>query len=170
MMKQSCFKMVNLNSNVIILTEMSPAFEAFMSILGDKVEIKGWSGFRGGLDTSINFFFVCVKWLDHDEGSTYYTSYRGFEIMFHVVPMLSEDQRRRLVANDKALIYFQEKTPFTCSFRGNVNCMQFIYVNSVAIGIVARPYTIGTITHYRFGCMVRNRVKFEPVIPNEPIG
>jgi len=74
--------------------------------------------------------------------------------------MLSEDQRRRLVANDKALIYFQEKTPFICSFRGNVN----------SIGIVARPYTIGTITHYRFGCMVRNRVKFEPVIPNEPIG
>jgi hypothetical protein len=32
--------------------EMSPAFETFMGLLGDKVEIKGWSGFRGGFDTS----------------------------------------------------------------------------------------------------------------------
>lgn len=45
--------------------------------------------------------------------------------MFHVVPFLSEDQTRRLVGNDKVIIYFQEETPFIPSFRGDVNYIFF---------------------------------------------
>ncbi len=31
--------------------EGSPAFEEFLACLGDKIRLKGWHGYRGGLDT-----------------------------------------------------------------------------------------------------------------------
>lgn len=31
--------------------EVSAEFEEFCQILGDRVELLGWEGFRGGLDT-----------------------------------------------------------------------------------------------------------------------
>ena len=49
--------------------------------------------------------------------------------MFHVAPMLNKEQQRRLIGNDKAIIYFQEKTPFCPQFRGNVNCILFLKHN-----------------------------------------
>jgi len=128
--------------------ECSTAFEKFLDILGDKIEIRGWSGFRGGFDTTSG------------NGVTFYTSWRGFEIMYHVVPFLHQDQVRRLVGNDKAIIYFQEETAFVPNFRSDVN----------SIGVVVQPCTSGGNTGYLVGAFTRPNVKtFHPSLPSAPI-
>ncbi|KFM74993.1 GTPase-activating Rap/Ran-GAP domain-like protein 3, partial [Stegodyphus mimosarum] len=56
----------------------SKAMEEFLQLLGEKIELRGFTGFRGGLDT-------------HD-GLTgdyaFYTQFQGVEIMFHVSTLL----------------------------------------------------------------------------------
>lgn len=126
--------------------ESSSAFEEFCHIIGDKIQLKGWTGFRGGFDVS------------SEEGETFYSSWRGFEIMFHVAPYLSSEQRRRLIGNDKAVIYFQEESSFVPKFRGNVNC----------IGLVVKPTDQGK--SYKIGCFAQSRVKgFSPSLPKNSI-
>jgi hypothetical protein len=61
----------------------------------------------------------------------YYTSFRGFEVLFHIAPLLTEDERRQHIGNDKVLIYCLEEgaTPLVPGFRGDVN----------SVGIVCQP-------------------------------
>ncbi len=33
----------------------SPEFQRFLQLLGDKIELKGWGGFRGGLDVASTY-------------------------------------------------------------------------------------------------------------------
>jgi len=56
----------------------SPLFEEFLQILGDKIRLKGFDKYKGGLDTV------------HDLTGLYsvYTNWRGIEIMFHVSTLL----------------------------------------------------------------------------------
>lgn len=70
--------------------EGCPNFEEFLNFLGDKIELKGWNGFRGGLDNeSIFFFLVQIKYSDDSTGKySIYTTISGFEIMFHVSTLL----------------------------------------------------------------------------------
>ncbi|RCN43455.1 hypothetical protein ANCCAN_10581 [Ancylostoma caninum] len=87
-----------------------PAFQEFLNVLGDTVELQGFSGYRGGLDTV--------------HGQTglqaVYTEFRGREAMFHVSTMLpytlgdqQQLQRKRHIGNDIVAIIFQEQnTPF----------------------------------------------------------
>jgi len=129
----------------MFLNESSSGFETFLGMLGDRIEIRGWSGFRGGFDPG------------SDIGFSYYTSWKGFEIMFHAVPFLNDEQRRRLVGNDKAIIYFQEETMFVPNFRGDVN----------TVGIVVQPNYSTSQTAYRVGCFSRSNVRnFSPLIPS----
>lgn len=88
----------------------SPALEEFLSLLGDKVELKNFQGFRGGLD------------VNHGQTGTHsiYSQYKGNQIMFHVSTMLpytegdvQQLQRKRHIGNDIVAIVFQEEnTPF----------------------------------------------------------
>lgn len=75
----------------------SPAFKEFLSILGDKVRLKGFDKYKGGLDT--------VHDLTGKE--SVYTCYRGIEIMFHVSTLLPHEendpqklQKKRHIGND----------------------------------------------------------------------
>ena len=43
-----------------------------------------------------------------DAQESYYTRWRGIEIMFHVAPMLSADQFRRLIGNDICVIIYYD--------------------------------------------------------------
>jgi len=56
----------------------SSMFEEFLQILGEKVRLKGFDKYKGGLDTV------------HDLTGLYsvYTHWRGIEIMFHVSTQL----------------------------------------------------------------------------------
>eukprot|EP00053_Salpingoeca_punica_P019147 m.191945 g.191945 ORF g.191945 m.191945 type:complete len:865 (+) comp17578_c0_seq2:212-2806(+) len=89
----------------------SPAFEEFLELLGTQVRLKGWNGFRGGLD---------VKNGSTGEKSVHTVEF-GKEIMFHVSTYLpySKDnsqqlERKRHLGNDICNIIFQEDsdTPF----------------------------------------------------------
>ncbi|XP_064649090.1 GTPase-activating Rap/Ran-GAP domain-like protein 3 isoform X4 [Lineus longissimus] len=83
----------------------SEEFTKFVSLLGDRVSLRGWDKFRAGLD---------VKGNTTGEESIY-TVYEGHEIMFHVSTMLpySKDnkqqvERKRHVGNDIVNIVFIE--------------------------------------------------------------
>ncbi|GCC36378.1 hypothetical protein chiPu_0014872, partial [Chiloscyllium punctatum] len=90
--------------------EESPAFVEFLELLGEKVELQDFKGFRGGLDVA------------HGQTGTesVYTKFRSKEIMFHVstkLPYTEGDaqqlQRKRHIGNDIVAIVFQdENTPF----------------------------------------------------------
>ncbi|XP_050570481.1 GTPase-activating Rap/Ran-GAP domain-like protein 3 isoform X38 [Cygnus atratus] len=56
----------------------SESFQRFLHLLGDTITLKGWTGYRGGLDTKNDTTGTC----------SIYTVYQGHEIMFHVSTML----------------------------------------------------------------------------------
>ncbi|XP_059620378.1 uncharacterized protein LOC132264278 [Phlebotomus argentipes] len=83
----------------------SPLFEEFLQLLGDKVRLKGFDKYKGGLDTV------------HDLTGLYsvHTNWRGIEIMFHVSTMLPYErhdvqklQRKRHIGNDIVCVVFLE--------------------------------------------------------------
>jgi ankyrin repeat protein len=61
--------------------ESSRNFERFCAILGDSVELCGWSGFAGGFET-----------MNTDQRSTY-TSWRGFEVCFKIWGEINFERR-----------------------------------------------------------------------------
>uniref|UniRef100_A0A8C9TDN3 RAP1 GTPase activating protein 2b n=1 Tax=Scleropages formosus TaxID=113540 RepID=A0A8C9TDN3_SCLFO len=90
--------------------EETPAFQEFLELLGDCIELQDFKGFRGGLDVS------------HGQTGSHsvYTIFKDREIMFHVstkLPFTEGDtqqlQRKRHIGNDIVAVIFQEKaTPF----------------------------------------------------------
>ncbi|XP_076331867.1 GTPase-activating Rap/Ran-GAP domain-like protein 3 [Tachypleus tridentatus] len=78
-------------------------FDQFLSLLGDRIRLKGWDKYRGGLDVKGD---MTGKYSVH-------TVYEGHEIMFHVSTLLpfSKDnrqqvERKRHVGNDIVNIIF----------------------------------------------------------------
>ncbi|XP_059224080.1 GTPase-activating Rap/Ran-GAP domain-like protein 3 isoform X1 [Stomoxys calcitrans] len=87
--------------------ESSPDFEDFLDVLGERVRLKGWDRFRGGLD---------VKG-DMTGKYSVYTLHEGHEIMFHVSTLLpfSKDnrqqvERKRHIGNDIVNIVFIDQS------------------------------------------------------------
>ena len=93
----------------------SEAYEEFLRFLGKKIALKGFEGFRGGLDTAS----------DTTGTHSVYTQFgESFEIMFHTSTLLPYDpenrqqlHRKRHVGNDVIVIIFQDEgsDPFTPS-------------------------------------------------------
>ncbi|XP_048342098.1 signal-induced proliferation-associated 1-like protein 2 isoform X6 [Sphaerodactylus townsendi] len=89
-----------------------PAFEEFFDLLGQRVRLKGFNKYRAQLDNKT----------DSTGTHSLYTTYKDYEIMFHVSTMLpympSNRQqllRKRHIGNDIVTIVFQEPgaLPFT---------------------------------------------------------
>lgn len=85
--------------------KMSPRFVEFLEALGDKVALKDFEGYNGGLDTTKNATGT----------HSIYTQFNEFEIMYHVAPMLPHDpactqqlERKRHLGNDVVVIVFVE--------------------------------------------------------------
>jgi hypothetical protein len=85
--------------------ENSLLFEEFLQLLGDKVRLRGFDKYKGGLDTV------------HDLTGLYsvYTNWRNIEIMFHVSTQLPYEkhdpqklQRKRHIGNDIVCVVFLE--------------------------------------------------------------
>jgi len=101
--------------------EETPLFSEFLTILGDRVRLKGFDRYKGGLDTV------------HDLTGTesIYTNWKSIEIMFHVSTMLPHEendpqklQKKRHIGNDIVCVVFLEAddTPFwpgKCTIFGN---------------------------------------------------
>ncbi|XP_062827825.1 rap1 GTPase-activating protein 1 isoform X2 [Anolis carolinensis] len=91
-------------------TEESLGFLEFLDLLGDRIQLQDFRGFRGGLDVTRG----------QTGTESIYTIFRGKEIMFHVSTMLpftegdaQQLQRKRHIGNDIVAIVFQdENTPF----------------------------------------------------------
>ncbi|KAJ6653600.1 hypothetical protein lerEdw1_009034 [Lerista edwardsae] len=91
-------------------TEESLGFNEFLDLLGDRIQLQDFRGFRGGLDVTRG----------QTGTESVYTNFRGKEIMFHVstkLPFTEGDaqqlQRKRHIGNDIVAIVFQdENTPF----------------------------------------------------------
>ncbi|KAI5618340.1 rap1 GTPase-activating protein 1-like, partial [Silurus asotus] len=107
------FRVLELTEEDILSnSEESEEFKHFLSILGQTVKLRGFTGFRGGLDVS------------HGQtgSEAVFTSFHGREIMFHVstkLPFTDGDtqqlQRKRHIGNDIVAVVYQEgRTPFLC--------------------------------------------------------
>ncbi|XP_015263142.1 PREDICTED: signal-induced proliferation-associated 1-like protein 3, partial [Gekko japonicus] len=92
--------------------EAGPALEEFLELLGEKVCLRGFSKYAAQLDTKT----------DSTGTHSLYTTYQGYEIMFHVSTMLpytpnnrQQLLRKRHIGNDIVTIIFQEPgaLPFT---------------------------------------------------------
>ncbi|XP_028320060.1 signal-induced proliferation-associated 1-like protein 3 isoform X2 [Gouania willdenowi] len=92
--------------------EASPAFSAFLELLGEQVLLKGFTKYAAQLDTKT----------DSTGTQSLYTTYQGYEVMFHVSTMLpympnnpQQLLRKRHIGNDIVTIIFQEPgaLPFT---------------------------------------------------------
>merc|ERR1712137_155680 len=60
-------------------TLISKDYETFLGWLGEEITLEGWNRFRGGLDVARNSTGL----------RSIFTTYRSYEIMFHVATMLS---------------------------------------------------------------------------------
>ncbi|XP_017871455.1 uncharacterized protein LOC6585339 isoform X1 [Drosophila mojavensis] len=85
--------------------ENSALFDEFLTLLGDRVRLRGFDKYKGGLDTV------------HDLTGLFsvYTNWRNIEIMFHVSTLLPYEkhdpqklQRKRHIGNDIVCVVFLE--------------------------------------------------------------
>ncbi|XP_037969779.2 uncharacterized protein LOC105380439 isoform X2 [Plutella xylostella] len=131
--------------------ENSPLFDEFLQVLGDKVRLKGFDKYKGGLDTV------------HDLTGLYsvYTNWRGIEIMFHVSTLLPYErhdpqklQRKRHIGNDIVCVVFLEadNTTFSPACIKSHFLHTFILVR-VSARIKRRPtrYEISVVTRDEVG-------------------
>lgn len=98
------------DDEILSNNESSAAFEMFLKILGDRVDLRGFDGYNGGLDVR------------HGSTGTHsvYTKFKEHEVMFHVatlLPYVDGDQqqleKKRHIGNDVVVIVFQDgDTPF----------------------------------------------------------
>jgi len=79
-------------------TMASSDFYQFMGLLGDKIKLKGWKGYKADLDVKAN----------RTGTYSYYTEWERLEIMFHVAPMIVPSCTARLVGNDVVAIIWVE--------------------------------------------------------------
>ncbi|XP_069870071.1 GTPase-activating Rap/Ran-GAP domain-like protein 3 isoform X1 [Dipodomys merriami] len=103
----------------------SDAFQKFLTLLGDTITLKGWTGYRGGLDTKNDTTGV----------NSVYTVYQGHEIMFHVSTMLpyskenkQQVERKRHIGNDIVTIVFQEGEESSPAFKPSMIRSHFTHI------------------------------------------
>ncbi|XP_034188029.1 GTPase-activating Rap/Ran-GAP domain-like protein 3 isoform X1 [Osmia lignaria lignaria] len=106
----------------------SPDFDKFLEILGERIRLKNWDKYRGGLD---------VKG-DMTGKESYYTVYAGHEVMYHVSTMLpySKDnpqqlERKRHIGNDIVNIIYTDDPNAIDTFNPNCIRSQFTHVFAV---------------------------------------
>ncbi|XP_041097074.1 rap1 GTPase-activating protein 2-like isoform X7 [Polyodon spathula] len=140
--------------------EESPAFEEFLNLLGDKIQLQEFKGFRGGLDVT------------HGQtgAESVYTVFKDREIMFHVstkLPYTEGDtqqlQRKRHIGNDIVAAVFQEEnTPFVPDMIASNFLHAYIVVQ------VEDPCTDHT--SYKVSVTAREDVPpFGPSLPNPAV-
>ncbi|KAG7237591.1 hypothetical protein INR49_032037 [Caranx melampygus] len=150
--------------DILSNNDESDEFKEFLSILGETIQLQGFTGFRGGLD-------VC-----HGQtgSEALYTSFHGREIMFHVatkLPFTEGDpqqlQRKRHIGNDiVALVYQEGQTPFL----SDVIKSHFLHCFLVVRRIQRGEETDAGGAMYQVCITAREDVPpFGPVIPHPPI-
>ncbi|CAG9864973.1 unnamed protein product [Phyllotreta striolata] len=138
----------------------TPAFDDFLTLLGQRIQLKDHKGYRGGLDIQNG----------HTGDTAVYEIFKEREIMFHVstlLPFTENDpqqlQRKRHIGNDIVAIVFQEEnTPFTPDMIASHFLHTFIVVQ------VIDPNSPNT--RYKVSVTARDDVPFfGPTLPTPAI-
>jgi Rap/ran-GAP/Ankyrin repeats (3 copies) len=97
---------------------------SLMDSLGEKIDMRTWGGYGASGKRHAS--------TSGGPDYRYYSSWRGFHIMFHVAPFMSKDAIRRLIGNDGVLLYVlgDSSASVAPEFRSEVN----------RVGIVARAH------------------------------
>lgn len=136
----------------------SPSFNRFLDLLGEKVQLKNWNKYSGGLDVKSN----------SSGESSIYLEYCGYEIMYHISTMLpytkndpQQIDRKKHIGNDISIIIFQD--PGT----KNLWSPSIISSKFPHIYAVVRPTKQGS---YRVSFSIKETVnRFGPPLPHPPI-
>ncbi|XP_018564777.1 rap1 GTPase-activating protein 1 isoform X2 [Anoplophora glabripennis] len=141
-------------------SDTSPAFDDFLSLLGQRIQLKDHKGYRGGLDIQNG----------HTGDTAVYDVFKEREIMFHVstlLPYTENDpqqlQRKRHIGNDIVAIVFQEEnTPFSPDMIASHFLHTFIVVQAID------PNSSNT--RYKVSVTARDDVPFfGPTLPTPAI-
>lgn len=139
----------------------SRAMDEFLELVGDRITLKNFKGFRGGLDTQFGQTGI----------ESVYAKFLEREIMFHVstlLPYTENDpqqlQRKRHIGNDIVAIVFQEEsTPFT----PDMIASHFLHAYVIVQPILAPD---GTTAEYKVAVAARDDVpSFGPDLPNPSV-
>ncbi|MGH0151348.1 UNVERIFIED_CONTAM: hypothetical protein FKN15_020380 [Acipenser sinensis] len=86
----------------------SESFDKFLNLLGDSIPLRGWAGYRGGLDTKNDTTGI----------NSIYTVYQGHELMFHVSTMLpySKENKQQASSHSFPVINGEKATLETPTF------------------------------------------------------
>lgn len=137
--------------------ELTPDFDAFLNLIGERIALKGWTKFAGGLNTREG----------HTGSHSVYACFRDIEVMFHVAPLLPyfpEDvqqvERKRHLGNDVCLLVFREEgcaEPFSpTKIRSQFN----------HVFLVVQPDRSSGSLHYKVACINKPGVApYGPPIP-----
>ncbi|XP_045477828.1 rap1 GTPase-activating protein 1 isoform X2 [Harmonia axyridis] len=137
----------------------SPAFDRFLELLGQKIQLKDHKGYRGGLDIKNG----------HTGEAAIYEVFKEREIMFHVSTMLpftdgdpQQLQRKRHIGNDiVALVFQEENTPFT----PDMIASHFLHAF-----IVVQVFEKSPVLRYKVSVTARQDVPFfGPTLPTPAI-
>jgi len=137
-------------------TETSSDFEEFLNLLGERVVLQGWQGYRGGLDVKNN-----------STGThSVYTKHNNYEIMFHVSTMLpyfaadkQQLERKRHLGNDVCVIVFRDGDE---SFAPDTIKSEFNHVFAVVT-----PDRTSTSPHYKVAFAYKGGVGMsQPLLPS----
>ena len=144
----------------------SPEFEEFLEWMGDKIKLKGYKGYRGGLDVVHNT----------TGNYSYKTHFEGFDIMYHVSTELPYDpdnsqqvERKRHIGNDIVVIVFQDGP--NGGFLPSTITSKFNHVYAVVqpVKVIERKGSSSKrkkTTHYRISVVSKHGVRFHgPVLP-----
>lgn len=138
----------------------SPAMQEFLDFLGNRIKLKDFKGFRGGLDAHYG----------QTGEESVYTQFKDCEIMFHVSTLLpftdgdsQQLQRKRHIGNDIVAIVFQDtNTPFLPSMIASHFLHSYIIVQAVD---PLTPYV-----RYNVSVAAREGVPtFGPNLPNPAV-
>ncbi|KAL7717141.1 GTPase-activating Rap/Ran-GAP domain-like protein 3 [Entamoeba marina] len=96
-----------------------------MNLIGNRVQLQGYNGYSGGLDTKLN----CTG------KESYSTTYESYDCMFHVSPLiptkkddLQSLERKRFVGNDVVVLVFKEQNDRDDVFDPSIIHSQFNHV------------------------------------------
>ncbi|EGC30055.1 hypothetical protein DICPUDRAFT_83973 [Dictyostelium purpureum] len=120
-------------NNFFSNTNESPEYKEFLEFIGEKVKLKGWENYKGGLDVKSDttglYSIYKTKEISINENKKF-----NVQIMFHVstlLPLYPNDEqqleRKRHIGNDIVVIIFQD---INCSppFRPNMIKSEFNHV------------------------------------------
>lgn len=134
--------------------EESPLFTEFLDLLGDRITLKGFDRYKGGLDTVHNLTGT----------ESVYTMWRNIEIMFHVSTMLPHEendpqklQKKRHIGNDIVCVAFIESDE-TLFWPG---CIKSYFLHTfIAVQTSPKPLKVGEKRKYTVSCVCRNEVQY----------